>query len=163
VVEAKKTIAMKKIAYLLFVVVFPVLANAQIIDSTNAPDVQVRVNREYDEDGNLIRYDSVYTYSYNSNDFSSNEWDSIFNDQFNSDYNEYNLDHFFNRPMRGFPYRFHFDEDFFDRFEFYNDTNYNWEKADSILQHNLDIFRRSMEEFFEQQNNEYENEPGTEI
>lgn len=33
-------------------------------DSLNKPNYNVKVNKEFDEKGNLIRYDSTYSYSY---------------------------------------------------------------------------------------------------
>ena len=35
---------------------------------TNQPKINYKVNKQYDENGNLIAYDSVYTYSYSSQD-----------------------------------------------------------------------------------------------
>ncbi len=36
--------------------------------NTNQPKVNYKVNKQYDEHGNLISYDSTYTYSYSSQD-----------------------------------------------------------------------------------------------
>ena len=36
-------------------------------NTTNAPKENVQVNKEYDEFGNLIKFDSIYSYSYSSN------------------------------------------------------------------------------------------------
>ncbi|MBL7931612.1 MAG: hypothetical protein JNL60_06915 [Bacteroidia bacterium] len=33
-------------------------------DSLNKPDVRFKVNKKYDDRGNIVSYDSVYTYSY---------------------------------------------------------------------------------------------------
>jgi hypothetical protein len=41
----------------------------------NLPESNITVNKEYDEDGNLIRYDSTYSWSY-----SGSERDTLFND-----------------------------------------------------------------------------------
>ncbi len=47
------------------------------------PKVETRVNTEYDEDGNLIRYDSTYSYFYSNIEDNPILEDSIFN-QFKS-------------------------------------------------------------------------------
>lgn len=36
-------------------------------DTALKPDENITVNKEYDEQGNLIKYDSIYSYSYSSN------------------------------------------------------------------------------------------------
>ena len=55
------------------------------------PDIQpkenVIVNKEYDENGNLIRYDSTYTYVYSNFDGDFAKRDSIFN-SFRQRFNE---------------------------------------------------------------------------
>jgi hypothetical protein len=60
------------------------------------PDENVQVNKEYDEFGNLIRYDSVYSYSYSSNEKMNDSLKmkfqrhfnnhSLFNDSFFNDF-----------------------------------------------------------------------------
>lgn len=46
--------------------------------SSNLPQENIKVNKEYDEDGNLIRYDSTYTYYYSNIDGNKAVADSIF-------------------------------------------------------------------------------------
>lgn len=57
------------------------LTNSQNIkkDSlkSNEPKVDIKVNKKYDDYGNLIQYDSTYSYVYSSPDMSSNDFDSI--------------------------------------------------------------------------------------
>jgi hypothetical protein len=57
--------------------------NKNNTDSTfiggNQPKEDVRVNKEYDKNGNLIRYDSTYTYYYSNIDGNKAKADSIFN------------------------------------------------------------------------------------
>jgi hypothetical protein len=36
-------------------------------ESAIKPDENIQVNKEYDDQGNLTRYDSIYSYSYSSN------------------------------------------------------------------------------------------------
>lgn len=47
--------------------------------SENQPKEDIKVNKEYDKDGNLIRYDSTYTYYYSNIDGNKAAGDSIFN------------------------------------------------------------------------------------
>jgi hypothetical protein len=47
---------------------------------SDRPDVDIKVNREYDEDGNLIRYDSTYTYVYSNIDGDIQLRDSVFSE-----------------------------------------------------------------------------------
>ncbi len=54
-------------------------------DKTNQPQTDIKVNKEFDEKGNLIRYDSTYTYFYSSDNISPEMMDSLmnsFNNQF---------------------------------------------------------------------------------
>ncbi|MEZ4722651.1 MAG: hypothetical protein R2813_12320 [Flavobacteriales bacterium] len=74
--------------------------------NTNQPDVRVSVNREYDDNGNLIRFDSTYSWSYQSK--SGDEMmvnpDSVIM-QFRSQFNH----HFSNRIDSQFQQWFQFD------------------------------------------------------
>lgn len=40
--------------------------NIVIADSTNKPRVSVKVNKQYDDKGNIIQFDSTYSYVYSS-------------------------------------------------------------------------------------------------
>lgn len=42
------------------------LVGISVFAQSNSPQTDVKVNKEYDENGNLIRYDSTYTYFYSS-------------------------------------------------------------------------------------------------
>ncbi|MDD2550383.1 MAG: hypothetical protein PHD00_09860 [Bacteroidales bacterium] len=46
----------------------------------NVPKEDIKINREYDEDGNLIKYDSTYTYFYSNIENDKAAEDSIFYD-----------------------------------------------------------------------------------
>src|SRR5690242_2430032 len=71
----------------------------QFPDSTSNPRTDVRVNKKYDDKGNLIRYDSSYSYRYVSPDkivknietdtlfrhfksYYSPGWDTVFSNHF---------------------------------------------------------------------------------
>jgi len=68
---------------ILFVLVVLLAANglfAQGISAGKAPDTEIRVNKEYDENGNLIRYDSSYVRSWSSDStFTMMNIDSLHN------------------------------------------------------------------------------------
>jgi hypothetical protein len=58
--------------------------NDSLSGDVNKPKVEIKVNKVYDENGNIIRYDSVYTWSYsggnNGNvDVFTIDPDSLFN------------------------------------------------------------------------------------
>ena len=62
------------------------------------PDINIQVDKEYDENGNLIKYDSTYTYVYSNIDGNIRLRDSVFNEfmkHFN-DHFDLSEDPFFN-------------------------------------------------------------------
>lgn len=92
----------------------------------NSPQTKIKVNKEYDKDGNLIRYDSASSYYYSNIQNDTGLRDSIFN-SFKSHFNQ---KYFFS------------DEPFFNHF-FFEDSlsKYNFYKNDFFLNR----FRRNME------------------
>lgn len=50
---------------------------AQENDSIKQPHEEIKVNRDYDEAGNLIRYDSIYSYSSSNLSLDDKKMDSI--------------------------------------------------------------------------------------
>ena len=81
------------------------------------PKVDFKVNKEYDENGNLIKYDSIYTYYYSNIDKNAMMNDSIFK-KFNEHFNTKSPfidDSFFNDFFREDMYSedAFFSEDFF--------------------------------------------------
>lgn len=66
-------------------------------ESTIKPNENVQVNKEYDEFGNLIRYDSIYSYSYSSNSKLQDSLKQKFQQHFNqhSFFNDSFFDDFF--------------------------------------------------------------------
>lgn len=54
--------------------------------SENQPKTNIQVNKEYDEKGNLIRYDSTYSYYYSSAENDIHFRDSVLN-QFKQNFN----------------------------------------------------------------------------
>jgi len=90
------------------------------------PKTDIKVNKEYDENGNLIRYDSSYSYYYSNISNDTLVRDSIFND----------FQNYFNKRY-GFS-----NEPFFDDY-FFEDSllHYDFYKQDFFSNR----FRRNME------------------
>jgi hypothetical protein len=101
------------------------IANAKT-DSIN-PKSDIRVNKEYDANGNLIRYDSSYSYYYSNIENDTLVGDSIFT----------NFQNYFNQR-----YRFS-NEPFFDNY-FFEDSllHYDFYKQDFFSNR----FRRNMQQ-----------------
>lgn len=102
--------------------------------NANLPETDIKVNKEYDEDGNLIRYDSTYSYYYSNIAEDKTMQDSIFNafrEHFNDQY------FFSNRPF--------FEEFFFEdsllHYDFYKEDFFS-----KRFQHNM----KRMEELFKE-------------
>jgi hypothetical protein len=92
----------------------------------NSPQTNIKVNKQYDKNGNLIRYDSTYSYYYSNIKNDTSLRDSIFNN-FKSHFNQ---KYFFS------------DEPFFNH-SFFEDSllKYDFYKYDFFLNR----FRRNME------------------
>ncbi|MBA4410226.1 MAG: hypothetical protein C0397_12470 [Odoribacter sp.] len=79
-----------KRSFLFFIMATCLLFNGLAQTGTlkkNSPKEDFKVNREYDEQGNLIRFDSTYTYSWSSdstlqNSLSFKDFDNLFGDNF---------------------------------------------------------------------------------
>jgi len=54
------------------------IKNNKLSNGKNAPKEDIKVNKEYDENGNLIKYDSTYTYYYSNIENDTTAEDSIF-------------------------------------------------------------------------------------
>lgn len=94
------------------------LAAEEKTDSTfKQPHVNIDVNKQYDDEGNLIGYDSTYTYVYQSFDGDSVHlnMDSVFNN-FQPLFQQ-NFDFYSNNLMQGF-----FEKDSLFYHDFFNDS-----------------------------------------
>jgi len=96
--------------------------NDKLSSVQNAPKEEIQVNKEYDKDGNLIRYDSTYTYFYSNIENDTIAEDSIFNNfrnMFESKYpfsnKPYFNDLFFEDSLMN--YDFYKEDFFFERFK----------------------------------------------
>ncbi len=96
---------MKKITFflLLVFVFYSGFAQKQAesnLSNISNPHKQISVNKVYDENGNLIRYDSVYSYHYSSSNIGSSDELESFLKEFNKNigilYSPFLKDEFFN-------------------------------------------------------------------
>ena len=122
------------------------LANAQEKDSVQRPDEKIKVNKEYDEDGNLIRYDSIYSYSSGNWNLSDKNMDSI-------------MKYFFSdREGRLFPNPFEM-HDFMLPDPFPN----NFNNMDSIFGQRFEEHQKRMDSLFQHYRPKKENPPENKI
>lgn len=105
-------------------------------NTENTPKVNINVNKEYDEEGNLIGFDSTYSYSY------SNVGDDSLNLDIDSLFNGFSPSFFRHSP--GIWSR-HFDDLFFNdsllHNNFFND-DYFFNRFERNLLEPDDVFRR---------------------
>jgi len=131
-----------------FIVLSPVLAQENEDKSRNDPDVQIDVKKEYDEQGNVIGYDSTYSWYWHGQHFDDFH-DSVFShwrDCFNPHANYWNhLDSSLHS---------YFDDEWFERFHFDPPQMPNFHHLDSpfhdslgISFHNFKDMHRFFEEF----------------
>jgi len=117
----KKLINLFKLSVLLytFIVSFNNCKGQTNDTIKNKPQINYQVNKEYDNNGNIIRYDSTYSYIYTSpgNSFSFNNSiifnDSLFNNSLmfpDSLFNN-NIFNYLNNP----DLQYNFNEDIFDK------------------------------------------------
>lgn len=123
--------------------------NDKLSDVHDAPKENIKVNKEYDKDGNLIRYDSTYTYFYSKIKNDTIAEDSIFN----------NFKNMF-KLKYPFLHRKSFNELFFEdslmKYDFYKKDFFterflrNFKKAEKMFQ-DMDSIKNKyfMEQFHE--------------
>src|SRR4030042_2570177 len=114
------------------------------------PDVKIDVRREYDEDGNISRYDSSYSFSWSYD--GSMDMDSLFESmRKNYSISPFREDDFFNMPFRNHDHFFMFPYQERDYPENNDDTLYEFIHPFD-MRSMLENHRRMMEEmhrFFE--------------
>jgi hypothetical protein len=128
------------ISFIAVVIVFAIAAAAQTrVENNRKPDERIIVNKEFDEQGNLLRYDSTYSFQWFSDttfsfpDFGG--WETFFNKgkSFPNLFNDSTLfeipffknfpKDFFDDSRQSFQYRFGLpDSSFFRNFSFQMDT-----------------------------------------
>lgn len=124
---------MKKSLWILFLLTIPALtASAQQKEKKkNVPDEEIKVQREFDDKGNLIRYDSLRVFRWSTDSLFQFQpgkgWESFLGKNF--------LDQFLDQPFfndsalsfpgNKFPFRFFDEEELFRHFrEFEADTSF---------------------------------------
>ncbi|RKD87816.1 hypothetical protein [Mangrovibacterium diazotrophicum] len=110
---------MKKFVSLVILVLAIDLVQAQTQESTKQPNEQSKVTREYDENGNLIRFDSTYVKSWSSDSTMApqdieqlqKQMEEMFSGSFGED-----SDSFFGSPFPGSAKEFfqHFGQEYGD-------------------------------------------------
>lgn len=120
--------------------------NSEEQPGINTPGKNIIVNKEYDDNGNLIRYDSTYSYYYSNVKENAELRDSIFNNfrnYFDQNYYFSNQpffkDFFFQDSL--LMYDFYKKDFFYDRFR----NNMQW--MDSLFRE-MDVFKN---DFFRKQ------------
>lgn len=174
---------MKRVYIILFplLILMPAISFAQDKKDKNLPKKDIKVNREYDEDGNLIRYDSTYVYSWSSDSTRNFIPDSTFWGKMDVKKMQEYMNRFFKRDSAGHDHFRHpfFSDDFFDRdffnpqffgrdFNFRDSTRYEFFKnfEDMMKGHNeyrnerMDDMNRELDslrnDFLKQRNNYYQ-------
>ena len=92
-------------------------------DTSNKPSINVKVNKEFDDKGNIVKYDSTYSYYYSGpkgslqsgNDSVYSGFRSFFEKNYPDVMNRHNRNIFFNDSL--FKYDFFNDDYFQKRFE----------------------------------------------
>lgn len=112
----------------------------------NVPQSNIIVNKEYDEQGNIIKYDSTYSYYYSNIEGDTSLKDSIFNNFMN----HFNRSYFFSNQSF-FKNSFFQDSllmyDFYKKDFFYDRFKNNMESMDSLFR-KMDILKN---DFFNKQ------------
>lgn len=133
----------------LLITLSPVLGQNEESSDPDKPHIKVKVNKEYDENGNVTRIDSVYTY-YFSDTFTDNESDTLA-------INEYHHQDGHHPPMFALPDPLIPDFDFDFDFDLPCDTsmyfNQDIEKFfdDADIERNFRHHMPDSEEFMRQQ------------
>ncbi len=105
--------------HLVFILMFSVFASLQGWAQKNSPEEKSIVNKEFDENGNLIKYDSTYVWQWNS--------DSTFNFSFGDKFN-------FGKDFPGMFGEF-FNDSIFEQFGLRNDHFFQPFGDDDFFQH----------------------------
>jgi len=120
--------------------------NKDELSKDNLPHTNIKVNKEYDENGNIIKYDSAYSSYYSNIKGDPDLKDSIF-ENFKSRFNQ---SYFFSDQP--FFKNFYFEDsllkyDFYKKDFFYNRFRNNMERMDSLFR-GMDLIKN---DFFNKQ------------
>lgn len=130
---------------MLFLVIFilmPNLYGQEGKTKKEQPDVQIDVRREYDENGNVNRYDSSYSFSWSYD--GSMDLDSLFESLRNNfGISPFDDDDFFEDPFHGVPFNDTLGDEFFNAPFFEQEPRY-WPEFD--MRSMMENHRKMMEE-----------------
>ncbi len=117
---------MKKIVLIFAILAATFSLQAQILDDTSAingvkPKIKIKVNKIYDENGNVVGYDSTYVWSY-SNTVTNNNLITIDPDSLISRFKPLFDENFNGFPSNPFDNRFFNDSTMF--FDFFNNDHF---------------------------------------
>ncbi len=114
--------------------------------TTDKPKVEVKVNKVYDENGNVVRYDSTYSWSYNS----QNTENKIDVDSLINRFMPYFHKHFPDSLNKQFPDPFFNLNDSTMMLDFFNNDHFfkAWQNQLFDLKHQLQYMDSIKREFF---------------
>jgi len=123
---------MKNYSFLLLFISLSLTINVFAQNKKKEPKIDIKVNKEYDDKGNVIKYDSSYSYIYSDTNI-VNFSDSLFNYPFNiSDSDFFSLKHNFSDIDSIFSDPFFKDFHNFSGVHPFFDFNYFQNKIDSL-------------------------------
>lgn len=163
---------MKTIVIALIAILLPALCFGQE-DKKTSPDEKISVQKDFDEDGNLIRYDSTYTFQWFSDSISNLDFMLKFHESFGNNFPFGNFppndslfqgfsfpgfEHFFNGNSFFESFGFPIDSMFFDAFPF-SDDFFSIFSPDSLHVMNPDFAMPDSVDFEQFFNNYVKNNP----
>ncbi|MCD4732463.1 MAG: hypothetical protein K8R74_17810 [Bacteroidales bacterium] len=124
-----------------FIILNPLFGQEKEDQNSNKPEVKIDVQKEFDEQGNVIAYDSSYSWYWSGKEISSLNLDSIF-ESFHEDFDHWGKS---------------FKRNHIEPFSHFHHPGWQWNDIDSSLYSSLDqIFDEDFEEYF---NFKYEHFP----
>ena len=142
----------------------PGKSTSTYIDTTSNPKVEVKVNKKYDDKGNLIRFDSTYSYIYSSPE---GKMDHIQSDSLYNDFKSYfrgNYDNLLSNRMNNiFLNDSLFNYDFFNKDYFSKRYEMNMKSFEQLFQQMDSVKSRYFSHNFPQGKIEKNPKPGSVI
>ena len=108
-----------------FIILNPLFGQEKEDQNSNKPEVKIDVQKEFDEQGNVVGYDSSYNWYWSGKEFTNMSFDSIF-EHFHDDFNRWNNN---------------FERNHFKPFGYFHYQGKQWNRIDSSLYADLeDLF-----------------------
>jgi len=124
-----------------FIILNPLFGQEKDDSEPIKPEIKIDINKEYDEHGNIVDYDSSYSWYWSGKEISSLDFDSIF-ENFQEDFNRWNDC---------------FKRNHFESFGHFQHPGWQWNDIDSSLYSGLDqIFDENFEEYFNFNNEHFQ-------